>query len=92
MVKEKLAVRMARVQLSRQIKKEKKERREVILQVVSTLSRVFGKPFCRREEIQGRWTERRTWSSWRVRLRRPMLRRRRPEAGRRREEGEDNRR
>ena len=34
MVKEKLAARMARVQLSRQMKKEKKERREVILQVV----------------------------------------------------------
>ena len=32
--KEKSAARMARVQLSRQIKKEKKERREVILQVV----------------------------------------------------------
>ena len=34
MTREKLAARMARVQLSRQIKKEKKERREVILQVV----------------------------------------------------------
>ena len=33
MASEKLAARMARVQLSRQIKKEKKERREVILQV-----------------------------------------------------------
>jgi len=32
MAREKLAARMARVQLSRQIKKEKKERREVILQ------------------------------------------------------------
>lgn len=59
MVKEKLAVRMARVQLSRQIKKEKKERREVILQVVLTLSRLFVeillKHFCRRGEIEERW-------------------------------------
>ena len=41
MVKEKLAVRMARVQLSRQIKKEKKERREVILQVVLFWLQIF---------------------------------------------------
>ena len=33
MGREKLAERLARVHLSRQIKKEKKERREVVLQV-----------------------------------------------------------